>query len=753
MIVAICTTLLTGAMSILTSLEQPCRDFAKACDAVTVKVYPYTDDEAKISEMGEKFKALPDVERVEYVRNHAIDENIFLNGKKVILFVNLTEYNDKIFGSDLYTEGDKSIAKSMADNECILPVCISNEYNIHIGDTVTIELADNEIEYKVAAVYTDPFETSTAFDSDILINKIPDVKSSLDIFVYGKDNVTGAQIVDSYRETYNDVFNGLTFTLDDRISNGLIVGRIIGAMFLSIGVIMLLVSALMIYYMIKNAMLADAKSIAVYKTMGYTSNDILFMYLKLYFVVVTLACILGLVCSVFISNNILSSIYENMGQLKVNSSLLSGIVCYLIITSFIIFIITMIITKTKGVKPVHALNGADYGGIKKKKRYKGNSKLQFSAFGIAYRTFAREKKNAVSIIITCIVTIFSINFIVISLDVANTMKNNNDFWIGVDKSDVMISIPDTHDFDNVNKIVKQDSRTKYCLGSNFNPRVTMKWTKGISTTSMTAFVYRDFEEANLPVTDGRNPKAADEIAITTKMAEELHKNIGDYIEIYLAEDTRADMLITGFFQSYMQFGRLCRLTTSAYTERNCEFSYNNISVYLKDSKDTNNFIKNIKIQIGGKGNVIKRTEQFASIMNMIISPQQKAIPPVASLIILIAAINIFSIVFLKNLKAQKINGIYKCIGYTTWHLIFSNLCYVIGISLVSVVIAFPLTLFTYTPIMKLSLSAFHFTEYPMQVNTAHLLLANAIIIIIFIISTLASSKALYKVNARDLVQE
>jgi ABC-type lipoprotein release transport system permease subunit len=39
--------------------------------------------------------------------------------------------------------------------------------------------------------------------------------------------------------------------------------------FLAVGVFMLLVSGLMIYYMIKNAMIADAKPIAVYRTMGY----------------------------------------------------------------------------------------------------------------------------------------------------------------------------------------------------------------------------------------------------------------------------------------------------------------------------------------------------------------------------------------------------------------------------------------------------------------------------------------------------
>jgi ABC-type antimicrobial peptide transport system permease subunit len=105
------------------------------------------------------------------------------------------------------------------------------------------------------------------------------------------------------------------------------------------------------------------------------------------------------------------------------------------------------------------------------------------------------------------------------------------------------------------------------------------------------------------------------------------------------------------------------------------------------------------------------------------------------------------------LRAQKINGIYKCIGYTTGHLILSNLCYVLAIALLSVAITLPISLLTYSSIMKFSLSMFNFSVYPMQLNLGHLFIANAAVLFIFAASTLGSSSALFKVNARDLVQE
>jgi putative ABC transport system permease protein len=753
LIIAICTILLSGSISILTSLEEPYHEFSKSCNAATAKVFPYVDREETIRKMGEQFLMLNNVRKVAYARSHYVNEPIFFNGKKAEIFTDLTEYNEEIFGSAYYLEGSQAIVKTLANDECILPACISNEFNIHTGDQVTVQLVDREINYRVAGVFTDPYQTSTAFDSDILINKLPEVGSKINIYVYGHENVTGKQIEGAYREAYDGRLNGFMFTIEERTNNGLFVGRIIGAVFLSIGIIMLLVSGLMIRYMIRNLMITDAKSISIFKTMGYTSNDIMSLYMKMYFTVVTLACLVGIFCSVFVSDTILSSIFENMGQLKARNPLLSGIICYVMIVTFVISVIAFIIKKTRKIKPVHALNGMEYGGIKKQKKYKGNSDLQFSPVGIAFRSFIREKRNAIGIIVTCIVTIFSVNFIVISLDVANSMKENNDFWIGVDKSDVMINITDSTDFEKVIDIVENDDRTDYLLRANYQTKVTMDWQKGMDETDMDAFVYDDYTITKLPVSEGRNPKAGNEIAISTTMAKALHKSVGDYLKIYLNENKSADMLITGLFQSYLQFGSVCRLITSAYEGNNCELTFNTLSVYLKNKTDIDSYLRDMKDKIGGSANVIRRTEQFSSIMDMIMKPQQKAIPPVAVLIIIIAGLNIFSIVYLKNMKSQKINGIYKSIGYTTWHLIYSNLYYVAAIALVCILITFPMSILTYSPILRLSLSMFHFMEYPVTIDLKHMIAANIAVFIIFISSTLASSRALLTASARDLVQE
>jgi putative ABC transport system permease protein len=747
--------LLNASVSILISLDKPFQEFAKECQSATAVLYPYSVKDEEVISLGHQFAELSEVEKVEYTRFYNITEELVFNEKKIEAFTKLTEYSDAVYGKIRYLKGDKNVSASLNENECVIPACISNKYNIKTGDSIKLKLTSEEVIYTVKGIYSEAYNTSTAFDSDILVKKLPkSVSGKLHIKLYGMTGIEGREIEEAYREKYNGQLNGAMYTLEDRIDNGLLAGNIVGGVFLAIGIIMLIVSCIIINFMIKNVMITDAKTIAVYKTMGYSSNDILKLYLTFYFVVVSAACVIGIGNSVFLSNIILSSVFKNMGQVVESNAIIPGILCYLLIVGFVLGVIFRIIGNTKKVKPVYALNGMSSSSTKKKKDYKGNSKMQFSALGIALRTINRSKKGAISILITSIVTVFSINFAVISLDIANTMKENNDYWLGVDKSDVMIGVTDRNQYEKVEMVIREDPSVDYYFNSNLDNRVTMKWKKGMNTTNMSAFVYDDYSQAQLPIIKGRNPEAGNEIAISSKVSSGLDKAVGDYIEIFLGGQKRVNLMITGIFQTYYQIGDACRLTTDVYIENNYDFQYNNFSIYLKDKETIDGFMKDIKMKIGASGNVYPRTEAFSSIMDdMIVNPQKRAIPPVVVLVLLIGGINIFCIVLLKNATSEKTNGIYKCLGYSTWHLIFSNLYYVGIVAVASIAIAVPMIIILYPSIMKLSLSMFGFLKYPVSYNYWHIALANIAVFMTFIISTLISSRSLKKVSVRDLVQE
>lgn len=754
LVIMLCSTLLTGAISILISLEKPFKELSQECDAAAAIFFSYEKNNEDIMKVGEEFAALKEVKQVEALNFYSLDEEITVDGKKIEAFIRLTEYKDSVFSKIRYVEGSKNVAATLKDRECIIPACISNDYDLHIGDEFKVAYSSGDKSYLVKGIYASPYSASNAFASDILVNDVEQMKNTrIMMCLYGKENVTGSDIEAAYREQYNGQLNGYMMTVEQMIDNSLITGHIIGAIFLAIGIIMLFVSVLIIQFMIRNAMIMDAKDIAVYKVTGYTSGDILKIYMMFYFVIVLAASFTGTLASTFLSDRVLTSIYEDIGRLNSGNVLLPGALCITMTVSFVLMVIWRIIKKNQNVKPVVVLTGNEENGIKKKKKYKGNSKVQFSSFGIALRSITRSKKSMIGILVTCMTTIFGINFAIISLDVANTQKNNNDFWLGIDKSDVVISLSDPTQFDTVFDIVDSEERVSYLIYSSRDNRISLDWHKGMQTTTMNAFVYEDYSNTKLPLVEGRNPNHPNEIALASKMSDQLDKKLGDYIEVYLDGSKKVNLLITGIYQTYYELGEACRLTTATYEENDYELNYNNISVYLKKGEEKATFIEDMKKKIGTSGEVMLRTEQYKSIMDMIVIPQQKAIPPVTILVLLLGAVNIFCIVMLKNANNKKSNGIYKCIGYSTSHLIRSNMIYVGIIAGASMLIALPAILITYPNIMKLCLATFGFLEYPVNYQWSHIVIANIGIILLFVISTLVSSHSLHKVNARDLVQE
>lgn len=175
--------------------------------------------------------------------------------------------------------------------------------------------------------------------------------------------------------------------------------------------------------------------------------------------------------------------------------------------------------------------------------------------------------------------------------------------------------------------------------------------------------------------------------------------------------------------------------------------------YLKDGVSDKDFIEETKKEFPTVSTIL-RQDMYSNILNdMIVEPQEQAIPGIVALVLLVGGVSVFSIVILKNNANRMNNEIYKCIGYGTGHLIGSMLCYTSILALVAVLIALPLCYVTYPKIMILCLSIFGMEKYPFTYEFGYMLVANGGVILLFIIATLLSSLSLRKVDVRNLIQE
>lgn len=751
-IVLICSMLMSGSIVILSSLQKPFANFQKECQSPKVKIFTSGVDEKTIIHISERAEALDSVSQTVLINTHWIREKLSYKGKNVEIFANLTQYDKNVYGNIRYISKKVDVPKT---GECFIPVAVANEYNIVVGEQILLSSGSKNYAYSVAAIYTDPYSSSLAFNSDFLVSKIPEeLETSKTIAVLSDKKVTGNDIVSEYREKNHGVLEGRAITIEEIMSSSAITEKILGGILLAASILVLLVSSMMIRYMIKNALIQDSKTIAIYKTIGYSSKTIKKIYMELYLFIVSSGSILGIICSTVISSGFTNKAFANIGEVNHTSILIPAVICFFTINGFVLLQIYLVINKMKEIKPVIVLNGRESQlGTGKTKHHPFTEKLSFSPLGIAIRNMQRDKKNTCYIILTCVISVYCINFALASFSLIGTMKTSNYYWIGFDKFDVSAVSVNQVKFDENCSILLTDPAVNRVIKTTAQSHVMTKWTSGMGDPAIACMVYETYEKLDMPVVKGRNPIHSDEIVLGNLIAKELKKDVGDYVDIYLTSDKKVSLLIVGTSQGYYELGRTCRLLGSTFDENNVVFAYIEASIYLNKNVDKNEFIQKYNVEMKNDLKIIDRSDKYSNIMDMITGPQKSALGPFMALVMVIGAMNLFCIVLLKNLKDRKKNNIFKSIGYSGKHLLITNLYYIGIIALVSILITVPIFIVAFPKTMILSLSMFGFEQYPVNYNVRNMVIGNIGILIIFVLSAVLSSTGLFSNHLTELGQE
>jgi putative ABC transport system permease protein len=403
----------------------------------------------------------------------------------------------------------------------------------------------------------------------------------------------------------------------------------------------------------------------------------------------------------------------------------------------------------KKFKPVEILNNRESSlGIKKRKNNRITEKLQFSPLGMALRMLQRDKKNTCYIILTCFLTIYMVFFSLVSLSNIDKMKENNYYWIGFDQYDVSLSAVNVAEFEEqCQEFIKNDAVTRL-IRNNMEVRISIKWQKGSSN----AIVYETYENINMPVVKGRNPKYSNEIVLSNIIARELKKKIGDYVDIYL-QDKKISLLVVGTYQSFYNMGRGVRMLGSTFEENNIPYVYNEASVYLKRQVDKDKFVEEYQRKYADSLKITDRVKKYGTIFDNICNPQKMALGPFMTFVIMIGCINLLYIIFLKNLSNKKSYSIYKSIGYTVGDLIKMNLWYVGIIATASLLIALPIFITLYPVVMTLSMSMFGFEDYMISIQPTVIAMGSIGMLLTFLVSVILSSRNLYTSIVSELAEE
>lgn len=752
LIVLLSTMLINGALSIIISIKSPIEKLVEECNLPEAAVHTYDLSNEALDEMITDFKSISDVRDVYKTKRYYITEDKFINGKKLDALLFLAEYNSGVNKNIRCIDGNIKVS-SYEDDECAIPGCVANNQNIKVGDKIEIRFGNGVKTYEVAGIYADPDNLSIAFASNMYIRNLPEnLQTSTVLSIDVKDGVDPVDVEAAYRKAHNGKLQGQMITLDSRIDEQMTTVNILGGVLLGIGIGAFAICILIIVFIVKNAVMSDTKKIAIYKTYGYQYRDIMEMYLGYYLAIVCVGSILGVAVSLGFASVILKGVFKDMGASVTLNPFFPGVFSVLAVTLIISIGIMQVIRKTKNIKPVFALRGFTNTNTHKRKTSTGMN-IGFSPFGMAIRSILRDKRGAFGMAMVSIAVVFLTNMAMVALEGAMSMESENDYWLGIPSCEVIFELNDTSKAESFLETLESDSDVEKATPWILEKAVMLPWNEGAEETSMYLGVYEDFGKVNLPVLEGRNPKTKDEIALASKMADELNLKVGDYMTLSLDGENDITMLVTGIYQTYYDLGKHGRVLADAYLNRDIPMEYEKIAVYLQDDVEVDIFIDKYADIVGDDASVIRREECCKSIMTMISTPQKTAIPPVVALIILIGGISIFSIVLLRNIKNEKTNQIYKSIGYTTFDLYLSNVWYVLIIGIIAMIAGVPALLLSFKKIMIFALQIFGLREYKMNVNVTTLVITNILILICFVISSIISSRRFKKLNVRDLVIE
>ena len=748
LLVSICALMMTGSLIILSSLDKPYNDLAEETDAPQLKVYPYENSTDSGKDWVEELEKQDSVKKVLEVHRHYVTEKISANKKQMDVFVSLVKYDKDLYGKDRILAGAMD---SLADGECAIASTLANTQDIKLGDTITVSYDGKDFSYRVNAIFADAYSLNTSFQMEILVNNLP--KELFDepyYAVYAKGEKTGQDVMEEYVNTHDGLLDGNFNTLEHGISNAHITENILGAILLVLSIVIFLVASVMIRYMIRNAMVRDTKTIAVYKALGYTSKDIQGIYITFYQVIVFTGSMVGILCSPLITSAFMSAAFANLGETHAVAGIFQGVLCGSVINAFAFLQVYMELKKIRNMKPAELLGGTDNQlGIKKTKPQEGSRGIKFSPFSMALRLIKRDKKNTALIILTCFLSIYMVNLAIVCFDNIQGMSADNYYWLGFDKHDITIQNKgDQERFYQIIEEMKKDPQVKKVVKRNLEAGFCIPYEQSVS-----AMVYEDYEGLEFPLLAGREPQSSNETVIGNYYAKQLNKQIGDYIEVYLSPEIKTNLLIVGTCQGFYNMGQVIRLKSSLLEENDIALDYAEASVMLKDGTDREEFLEKFNQEYKGEAEALKRENLYSNVIAEIVDPQKAALGPFVALALLIGTLNLIYIIYLKNLNSIKIHSIYKSMGYPVSHLVKMNCFYVGIIAVISIAVAIPVFVFCFPRTMVLAMSAFGFAEYRVTFRPVTMLLGNGGAVAIFLVGVLLSGRELYKNHIETLVSE
>ncbi|GAB6613463.1 MULTISPECIES: ABC transporter permease [Bacillus] len=477
-----------------------------------------------------------------------------------------------------------------------VPIYYMQKYKLRIGDKIWVVKNNNELALTISSFVRDVQMNPSIVSSKRFVISDEDferIKGNFGESEYLIEfQLTDVNKINEFETLYQSSNlpqkgPSITYSLFKTLNS--LTDGIIAAVLIIISALLMLIASLCIRFTIMTSMEEDYREIGVMKAIGITSKEIQKLYVTKYVVIAASGCICGYILSLFVTKIFTANISLYMG---IASTSILHFVVPLIVTSVlfltIILFCRIILRNFRRITAIDALRSRDNLGKSKGKRTFSLSQTKITNVNIfigiqdVVKRFKLYRVLSIVLIIAVFMIVVPVNF----LYTIQSPKFVN--YMGTGKSDIRIDLQQSENiekrFQEVISYIRNDEEVeKYAAFVTS----TFKVVNTDGTYENLHVEVGDFSKFPLDYIQGMAPKNEDEIALSYMNANELKKNVGDEIVLFVEGKERVQT-ISGIYQDVTNGGKTAKAS----------FSYNseNILWYVVnvDIKPTMNLQEKVK---------------------------------------------------------------------------------------------------------------------------------------------------------------
>ncbi len=672
-----------------------------------------------------------------------------------------TEYATGEFDQIKIVEGKST--SELLDNEVIFSYGKSKLNNISLGDVIVVNTEQGTKELTIAGIGVD---LTFNFDT-ITLNRFWTTKANIESFNSDEEQYSIGINYNNYsKELEEEILDEIVVALGDSASDALILSHqiilqansffqvVMGAIFTLIGVILIVVGLFIIRSIVFNNIVTESKKIATLKSTGFSSNNIISMYLFEYGVIAFISIIIGIFGSLALSDIVLSDLNDlsNMFGLSSNINIVQTTLVFIVIISIIEFTVYLVSRGVSKINPAVALSrGMQVNETKAVVSLIEHKKMPLSLV-LAFKDILYNKK----MIITLILFIIATTFTIVSLSSAsyslNTQKTNNQLWLGYDiDAKVVSSTP--LDLEAHQEIISKLEESVYVEGTvtvflDLKSQIYDDNQEKYLTSISQIFVTENKEPIDFSVTNGRLPENENEIMLAHNLLVLLEKEIGDYTTVRSLGEER-ELLIVGECQSLTNQGMTFRLF---FDEIEDEFLNNSlIQINFIDGVEEEVLVNEMATLFDSDITLVFEYANVSMVsMFDILGTVTNGIIGIFAVICLVILLNLN----LTNVNKERFNyGIYKSIGMDNQSIINIYLFKNSIINIIGVIIGGTLGILTVPSIMNTMMSGLGLSEFPTSINYISILVSIGIVFAVTFLNALVIKRNISLITPKELLVE